>query len=77
MKQKQRLVLALSAYAAIAVVAYLTLSATFYVERFGHVPMSAPVILLMVLFAFKTVMHRGETLHDAEVGDGSVKEGRE
>jgi len=76
-KQKQRLVLALSAYAGIAVVAYLTLSATFYVERFGHVPMSAPVILLMVLFAFKTVMHRGETLQDAEVGDGSVKEGRE
>ncbi|MBI2677977.1 MAG: hypothetical protein HYX28_04285 [Candidatus Koribacter versatilis] len=73
----RRLILALSASAAIAIIAYLTLSATFYVERFGHVPMSAPVILLMVLFAFKSVVRRGTTFHDAEVGDGSVKEGRE
>ena len=74
MKQKQRLILALSAYAAIAIIAYFTLSATFYVERFGHVPMSVPVILLMVLFAFKSVVHRNETLHDRDVVE---TEGRE
>ncbi len=73
-KQKQRLVLALSAYAVIAVVAYYTLSETFYVERFGKVPMSAPVILLMVLFAFKSLVHRNETLHGEDVVE---TEGRE
>jgi len=69
--------LALSAYAAIAVIAYFELPAKFYVERFGYLPMSAPVILLMALLAFKSVVHRKTTLHEADVGDGGVKEGRE
>ena len=58
--------LALSAYAAIAIIAYLTLPAKFYVERFGYVPMSAPVILLMALFAFKSFVHRKDALHNDE-----------
>ena len=63
---KRRLWWALSAYAAIAVVAYLTLPAKFYVERFGYVPMSAPVILLMALLAFKSIVHQGRTMHGDE-----------
>jgi hypothetical protein len=68
---------ALSAYAVIAVVAWLALPAKFYVERFGYVPMSAPVILLMVLLAFKSVVHRNETLRDAKDSVGVESEGRE
>jgi len=59
------LILALSAYAVIALVAWFALPAKFYVERLGYVAMSAPVILLMVLLAFKSVMHRSEALRDA------------
>jgi len=65
-KQRQRLILALSAYAAIAMVAWRALPDKFYVERVGYVPMSAPVILLMVLFAFKSLVHRNDALHAAE-----------
>ena len=66
MTVKQRLILALSAYAVIAVVAWLALPVKFYVERVGYVPMSAPVILLMVLLAFKSIVHRNETLREAK-----------
>ena len=63
---------ALSGYVAIAIVAYVTLPDKFYVERFGYVPMSAPVILLMALLAFKSILHRDATMHgsnrDADQG---------
>ncbi len=63
---------ALSAYAVIAVVAYWTLPAKFYVERFGYVPMSVPVILLMALLAFKSIVHQRDTMHgdDENVDQG-------
>ncbi len=71
----------MSAYAGIAVVAYLTLPAKFYVERFGYVPMSAPVILLMALLAFKSIVHQRETMHgddaDEQSSVGAGSEGRE
>ena len=63
MAVRRRLWWALSAYAGIAVIAYWTLPAKFYVERFGYIPMSAPVILLMALLAFKSIVHRGATMH--------------
>jgi len=56
----------MGAYALIAVVAYFTLPDKFYVARFGYVPMSAPVILLMALLAFKSVLHRNETMHEGK-----------
>jgi hypothetical protein len=73
---RRRLWWALSAYAVIAVVAYWTLPEKFYVARFGSVPMSAPVILLMVLLAFKSVVHRKQTMQDADKGSAE-SEGRE
>jgi hypothetical protein len=63
MKQR-RLWWALSAYAAIAIVAYLTLPEKFYVARLGYLPMSAPVLLLMALLAVRSIVHRNETMHD-------------
>jgi hypothetical protein len=63
-RQRQRLILALSAYAVIAMAAWFALPVKFYVERFGYVPMSVPVILLMVLLAFKSIVHRNEMLRD-------------
>ncbi|HSE48982.1 MAG TPA: hypothetical protein VLA96_07230 [Terriglobales bacterium] len=72
---KRRLTWALSAYAVIAMVAYLALPDKFYVARVGFVPMSVPVILLMALLAFRSVLHRGATMHgDAEIRS---REGRE
>jgi hypothetical protein len=72
---KRRLTWALSAYAVIAIVAYLALPDKFYVARVGFVPMSAPVILLMALLAFKSVLHREATMQ----GDAKIRsrEGRE
>jgi hypothetical protein len=77
MKRQQRLMWALSAYVAIAIVAYWTLPDKFYVERWGYIPMSAPVILLMALLAFKSIVHRNETLHEAEGSGSAESEGRE
>jgi len=74
-RQRQRLFLALSAYAVIAMVAWFALPVKFYVERFGYVPMSTPVILLMVLLAFKSVVHRNEMLDDAGHDDENKNEG--
>jgi len=76
-KQKQRLILAMSAYAAIALVAWRALPEKFFVERVGYVRVSTPVILLMVLFAFKSFVHRHDGLHEAKVSDGVESEGRE
>jgi cell division protein FtsW (lipid II flippase) len=69
MKRQRRLMWALSGYVVIAIVAFKTLPDKFYVERFGYLPMSAPVILLMALLAFKSILHRDETLGGSD-GDG-------
>ncbi len=66
MKQKQRLMWALSGYAVIAIVAYFTLPDRFTAWSGRSVPMSAPVILLMALLAFKSILHRNHTLHESD-----------
>ena len=59
----------------IAVVAYFTLPGRVYVESVhAYVPMSYAVILFMALLAFKSVLHRNQTL---ERNSESVEEGRE
>jgi len=65
----RRLTWALSAYAVIAMVAYFALPEKFYVARFGYVPMSAPVILLMALLAFRSLLHRKQAMRDGEDAD--------
>ncbi len=81
MKQKQRLMWALSGYAVIAIVAYFTLPDKITVWNSRPVPMSAPVILLMALLAFKSIVHQRETMHgddaDEQSSVGAGSEGRE
>jgi hypothetical protein len=77
MKQKQRLMWALSGYVVIAIVAYFTLPDKITVWNSRPVPMSVPVILLMALLAFKSILHRNATLHDDEGSVESGSEGRE
>ena len=57
---KQRLLIALSAYVAIALVALWL----FPEKQFRY-----PVIGLMALFAIKSIMHRKETLHRDEAAE--------
>ncbi len=77
MKRQQRLMWALSGYAGIAIVAYCTLPDKFTVWNSRPMPMSVPVILLMALLAFKSILHRDATLHDDEGNGSAESEGRE
>ncbi|MDP9268303.1 MAG: hypothetical protein M3P27_08270 [Acidobacteriota bacterium] len=62
----KRLLIALSAYGAIALLALWL----FPEKQFRY-----PVIGLMALFAFKSIMHRRETLHDTEAAmSGDVED---
>jgi hypothetical protein len=75
----RRLGLALGAYALIAATAWWTLPAKLYVAHLGYVPMSAPVVLLMALLAFKSVLHHRHTMHAGEEArtSNAELEGRE